>query len=262
VLLDCAAARVKTAAPAHRRCRGKAMRSSIDMEKTSRDLRSAPDETSSPASDGHEAARAPVSPRRSRWRLVIGLVLLACVLTGGIIWWYAGLRNYFFPDNFGVVEPGKIYRSAQIHARILRQTLADHNVKVIVDLSQDDSPDERAEQQIAAELGIQRIVIPGLGGKGIGDPNAYPQAIAAIVNANRQGNAVLVHCQSGAQRTGGVIATYRMLVQGQSESEAFAEAGRFHYRASQNPSLVPFVVQHLSEWKAKLEAEHVVPLSR
>lgn len=190
-------------------------------------------------------------------RLIFPLVLLA-LIAGGVIWWYAGLRNYFIPDNFGVVEPGKIYRSAQIHRRILRQTLLDNNIKVIVDLSQEDSPDAQAEKQIAADLGVERIAIAGLGGKGVGDPDAYPEALRAIVDANRKGKAVLVHCQSGAQRTGGVIATYRMLVQGRDEAQAFEEAKQFHFRPSQNPHLVPFVEQHLREWKAKLEAEHVV----
>lgn len=213
------------------------------------------------ASSNTAAAAAPGAPahsrRRARFYAVVGIVVI--VFAAAIILWHTGVRNYFYPDNFGVVEPGKIYRSAQIHARVLRQTLLDHNIKVIVDLSQDDTPDERAEQHIAAEMGVERIVVPGLGGNGVGKPDAYPKAIAAIVNANRRGIAVLVHCQSGAQRTGGVIATYRMLIQGRSESEAFAEAGRFHYRPSQNHDLAPFVEQHLGEWKAKLEAEHLVP---
>lgn len=209
--------------------------------------------------EGESGRTAPAAPRRlGRVPIILPLVLIA-LIAGGITWWYAGLRNYFIPDNFGVVEPGKIYRSAQIHRRILRQTLLDNNIKVIVDLSQEDSPDALAEKQIAADLGIERIAIPGLNGKGVGDPSAYPEAIRAIVNANRQGKPVLVHCQSGAQRTGGTIAIYRMLVQGRDEAQAFAEAREFHYRPSQNPHLLPFIEQHLGEWKAKLEAEHVLP---
>ena len=130
---------------------------------------------------------------------------------------------------------------------------------MIVDLSQEDTPNARAEKQIAAELGVQRIAIPGLGGKGIGDPAAYPKAIKAIVEAGRENKAVLVHCQSGSQRTSGVIAVYRMLIQRKLESEAFSEAKKFHYRPTQNPHLLPFVEQHLPEWKAQLQAEHFAP---
>ncbi|HET6249544.1 MAG TPA: dual specificity protein phosphatase family protein [Tepidisphaeraceae bacterium] len=192
--------------------------------------------------------------RRRLWipAAIVGL----CVLVGMVIWWYAGLRNQFFPDNFGVVEPGKIYRSAQISPRVLPRTLLDNNIKVIIDLSQEDSPDAQAEKKIAADLGVQRIVIPGLSGKGTGRADAYPEAIEAITRANRDGKAVLVHCQSGAQRTGGVIAIYRILVQGKPQADAWAEARRFHHRDSQNPYLVPFIDEHLAEWKSRLAAEH------
>ena len=233
----------------------------METKDTLRDSPLTPDHTPPRAGHPHAPAAEIFPPRRPAGRrLRVAAVVLACILIGGVSWWYAGLRNYFFPDNFGVVEPGKIYRSAQIHPRVLRQTLLDNNIRVIVDLSQEESGDAQAEKQIAAELGIERISVPGLGGKGVGEPGAYPAALRAVVKANRQGKAVLVHCQSGAQRTGGVIATYRMLVQGWSENDAFAEAKQFHYRPTQNPHLVPFVEQHLGEWKATLEAEHVVPL--
>jgi protein tyrosine/serine phosphatase len=200
----------------------------------------------------------PSAPAKKRSRAWLTVITALCLLTGLVIWWYAGLRNQFLPDNFGVVEPGRIYRSAQISSRVIRGTLADNNIKVIVDLSHENSSAADAEQKIAAELGIERITIPGLGGKGTGDPNAYPEAIRAIVAANKQGKAVLVHCQSGSQRTGGVIAVYRMLVEGKSEAEALAEARKFHHRDSQNPYLVPFIEKHLPEWKAQLQADGIV----
>src|SRR5579871_5006004 len=78
------------------------------------------------------------NPRRTLTWIV--LVLSLCVIAGTIIWWYAGLRNQFFPDNFGVVEPGRIYRSAQISARVIHKTLADNHIKVIIDLANDESP--------------------------------------------------------------------------------------------------------------------------
>jgi protein tyrosine/serine phosphatase len=202
------------------------------------------------------SASAIAARRRRRWLVPTTAILIIAGLT---VWWYASLHNQFFPDNFGIVEPGRIYRSAQISKRVLPRTLIDNNIKVIIDLSQEDSSDAQAERKIAADLGVQRVVIPGLSGKGVGDPNAYTTAIKTIVESNRQGKAVLVHCQSGAQRTGGVIAVYRMLLEGKSEADAFAEAREFHHRDSQNPYLVPFVEKHLAEWKAQLAAEKITP---
>jgi hypothetical protein len=49
-----------------------------------------------------------------------------------------------------------------------------------------------------------------------------------------------------------------MLIQGMPRDAAFEEAKRFHYRPTQNPHLLPFVEQHLDEWKARLAAEHLI----
>ncbi|HWE01085.1 MAG TPA: tyrosine-protein phosphatase [Tepidisphaeraceae bacterium] len=196
--------------------------------------------------------------RRKRWVLAVAAAIaLTAALT---IWWYAGLRNQFYPDNFGVVEPGRIYRSAQISRRILRKTLQENHIAVIVDLSRESTPDAVAEKRIAAEMGIPHLNNYRLGGDGVGDPQSYPDAIKAIVEANRAGKAVLVHCQSGAQRTGGVIATYRILVQRKPKSEAFAETQRYHHRPHGNPLLFRFVEDHLSQWKLQLQADHVIPV--
>jgi len=199
---------------------------------------------------------APTKPLSAR-RRAIGIVLLLGLLGGAVTWWYGGLRNWFIPDNFGVVVPGKIYRSAQINRRILRRTLEENHIALIVDLSHEDSADARAERTIAAEMGVKRISLL-LGGNGTGDPAVYPRAIKAIVDANRQGKAVLVHCQSGAQRTGGVVATYRILVEGMPRDQAFDEAKRYHHSPHSNPLLFPFVEQHLDQWKAQLQAEGIL----
>jgi protein-tyrosine phosphatase len=197
---------------------------------------------------------------RARWKRALAISIPVALAIAFTIIWNTGLQNQFFPMNFGVVEPGKIYRSGQISPQVLRRTLADKRIGLIVNLSSpyEDNADARAEPIIASEMGVPRISLP-LNGQGVGDPSMYPKAIAAIVNANREGKAVLVHCQSGAQRTGGVIATYRMLVEGKSEEEAFAEAKRYGHRPHGNPKLIPFVENHLPEWKAELEKQHVVP---
>jgi protein-tyrosine phosphatase len=104
-------------------------------------------------------------------------------------------------------------------------------------------------------MGVKRINFL-LGGNGTGDPNVYPAAIRAIVEANHNNTPVLVHCQSGAQRTGGVIAAYRILVEGKSNADAFAEAQLY---GRSNPKLIPFVEEHLPEWKQSLAREHVIP---
>jgi hypothetical protein len=198
-----------------------------------------------------------IAPHRRRAPWIAALVLCIAFLVEGIFAWTTSIRWWFFPNNFAVVEPGKLYRSAQLSRFLLRRTLLDNHIGVVIDLSKDDTADTHAEQQITSELGVPRLNFV-LGGNGTGHPENYTDAIAAIVHANEQGKAVLVHCQSGAQRTGGVIATYRMLVEGKSEADAFAEAEKYGHDPKRNPNLIPFVESHLADWKAKLTADHVI----
>ncbi|HEY2588087.1 MAG TPA: dual specificity protein phosphatase family protein, partial [Tepidisphaeraceae bacterium] len=167
------------------------------------------------------------------------------------IWWFAGLRNRFEPVNFGVVEPGRLYRSGQITEPVIRKTLEKNHIGLIVNLSLDDTPDERAEAAAAHDLGVERVNL-GLSGDGLGDPNVYPKALADIIKANRDGKAVLVHCQSGAQRTGGIIAAYRILVEGKSPDDAFAEMRQYGHDPKHNPALIPWIREHLPQWKEQL----------
>lgn len=198
----------------------------------------------------------PAARRRGIKLLAIAIGVVIVVF--GAVAWTNAVRWWYFPNNFAVVEPGRIYRSAQLSRFLIRRTLVNNHIGLVIDLSKDHTADTAAEQRITAELGIPRLNFV-LRGNGTGRPESYTQALAAIITANAQGKAVLVHCQSGAQRTGGVIATYRMLVEGKSEADAFAEAEKYGHDPKRNPSLIPFVRSHLAEWKAELAAEHLLP---
>lgn len=193
----------------------------------------------------------PIRPsHRGPW--VLSIVVLIAMVCGLIGWWFGGLRNRFEPVNFGVVEPGKLYRSGQISEHVIRQTIQSNHVGLILSLSGDESPDLEAEKKAAVEMGVDRVYLGGLAGDGIGDPNVYPKAVARIVKANQGGKAVLVHCQSGAQRTGGVVAAYRILVEGEDPEKAFDEMRRYGHDPKHNPNLVPFLREHLAAWKQQL----------
>jgi hypothetical protein len=202
--------------------------------------------------NSRENVRSTSGPVRGGLARVITVVICLSVACGMIVWWYAGLRNRFEPVNFGVVEPGRLFRSGQISEHVIRKTLLKNHVGLVLSLSGDESADLEAEKSVAADLGVDRVYLGGLAGDGLGDPNVYPKAIEQIIKANRNGKAVLVHCQSGAQRTGGVVAAYRILVEGQPADKAFEEMRRYGHDPKHNPALIPFIEQHLAEWKQQL----------
>jgi predicted protein tyrosine phosphatase len=86
-----------------------------------------------------------------------------------------------------------------------------------------------------------------LGGNGTGNINHYAQAVIAIVEADRKSKPVLVHCVAGTQRTGGVIAAYRLLVQKKDPAFVIDEMKRYGFRPKSNPALLPYINGNMAE---------------
>src|ERR1700760_112718 len=112
-----------------------------------------------------------VEPKTSHILRNISIAAIVVVLltVGFFVMWNNGLRDGLFPKNFGVVEPGKLYRSGQISHWHIEKTLKENNIKVIVALSGHGGhrADLDAETKAVSDLGINRQVFP-LGGDGTG----------------------------------------------------------------------------------------------
>ena len=195
----------------------------------------------------------PISPAGRRRRLWWALAVVVALIVAAPIAWHNGLKDEFFPRNFGVVEPGKIYRSGQISERLIEPTLVQNGIRTIVVLSMSGAKpvDVAGEVRAAADLHIDREIFP-LSGDGTGNLDSYAGAVAAIDRAVKQNKPVLVHCVAGAQRTGGVIAAYRLLVQHEPAETALAEMRRFGHDPSANPHLLEYLNDHMSELAQKL----------
>jgi protein tyrosine/serine phosphatase len=188
------------------------------------------------------------------------LIALIAGLTTAAIWLHNSInQDDAMPKRWGVVEPGLIYRSGQSSAGLIRKILQEHNIAVIVDLAGDDSAnkDQQAEKQAAAELGI-KILRYRLQGNGTGDIENYARAIAAIVDARNNGKPVLVHCGAGAQRTGGVIACYRVLVEKKPPSFAYAEMMRYDWNPRKDKVLLTYINGHMAELASLLKQMRVI----
>ena len=202
------------------------------------------------------AAAARVRPRR-RLPVLLIPVLLVPLLAGGLaIAWFAGLRDQYIPHNFGVVEPNRIYRSGQISARLIENTLTVYKIQSIVALSADGMKpaDRDAEERAADAADIDRHVYP-LAGDGTGSLAVYAAAVAAVDHAVKADKPVLVHCVAGTQRTGGVIALYQLLVEHRPVADVQADLHRY---GQENPHLVPFLNAHMAEIADRLVQLHVI----
>ncbi len=185
---------------------------------------------------------------------LIQRIVLAVIIFGGGFWlWHDVIEDRVIPKRWGCVEQGAIYRSGMLSAALIERTLRKNDIQVIVTLTGEKpgDPDHMAELQAAEALGIELLRF-GLGGDGTGDIEHYAQAIAAIVKAKDEGKAVQVHCAAGSQRTGGVIACYRLLVRGDAKDDVLREMRSYDWDPQDNPKLVPYVNENMHTLATRL----------
>jgi protein tyrosine phosphatase (PTP) superfamily phosphohydrolase (DUF442 family) len=123
-----------------------------------------------------------------------------------------GIHNFYQVD-------GHVYRGAQPSGPGY-EYLAKIGVKTVLDLRE---PGERAseEEQLVTALGMKYINVP-MGG--LTPPTeAQTSKILALLEDNSTG-AVFVHCMRGADRTGAVIAAYRIDHDHWNNDRALSEA--------------------------------------
>jgi protein tyrosine phosphatase (PTP) superfamily phosphohydrolase (DUF442 family) len=135
--------------------------------------------------------------------------------------------------NFGEVTP-TLYRGGLLNPAGL-QALAKMGVTVVVD-AHDDS---RSEKAAAAKLGMEYIAIPWH------CPWPHDDVFVKFLQVLRQnrGKKVFVHCRLGDDRTGMMVAAYRMAEEGWTADEAMNEMEVFGFSRSHHlicPSLAGY----------------------
>ncbi len=180
----------------------------------------------------------------SRFRRNALATLALSMIVGGAVFWIF-FRYEVFPKRFDAVEPGLVYRSGQISARLIHETLEQNGIRRVIDLqSATEEPAQQAELAAVEDLDIAYLRLP-LGGSGTGDPHLYAIAIATIAESRASAEPVLVHCAGGARRSGGVIAMYELLVAGKSIEEAYEQLDRYGSPPVAETPLVSFLNENM-----------------
>jgi hypothetical protein len=118
--------------------------------------------------------------------------------------------------NFDIIPDGKgNYRSAQFTEKELPYVIKKYNIKNIIRMNADDSDSKHksnfpetprsVEKKICEDLGCTYQFINSHEGYRVGQ--GYTQSIDKTDNILKKGN-TLIHCAHGADRTGGMVASY------------------------------------------------------
>lgn len=192
--------------------------------------------------------------RRGRFLIIGLLIVVAAVLV-----WEEVLKYRFIPKRWGVVVPGKIYRSGQVSKWLIEDMLTKHGIRVVIDLNGIEPNDvhQKTEIEVINRLGLEHFRF-ALRGNGTGDICNYAKAIQVLVECEREGKPVLVHCAAGAQRTGGVVAAYRVLVKKEPPKKAYAELMRYGWKPHKDTILLAYLNSHMAELAAMLVEKRVL----
>jgi tyrosine-protein phosphatase SIW14 len=137
--------------------------------------------------------------------------------------------------NFGRVSES-LYRGGQPTLDGFK-TLRAMGVGMVVNL-RDDRAEMATEQRQVESLGMKYIGIPWSASHK--PSSAQVVEFLDVVRANPN-TKIYVHCRRGADRTGVMIAAYRIAVEHKSVAEAVSEMHRFHYDWLFRPQLKRYV---------------------
>lgn len=159
-----------------------------------------------------------------------------------------------------MVEQGQIYRSGRLYAGLVEETVRKYHIAEIIDLTSTgpDNRDKRAETDASLALGVKLLQLP-LDGDGTGDVRRYAEAIREIHDASLHQRPILVHCAAGTQRTGGVIAAYRLLVQHRLPTEVYDEMIRYDWSPDEGQRLLSYLNQNMGVLAGLLVEKGVLP---
>jgi hypothetical protein len=149
---------------------------------------------------------------RTRRRVVLAVLAALLVPPAGYIAW--DLANH----NFGAPEPGRVYRSAQMPADVLAQTVRRHRIKTVLNLRGANAGQAwyRDERAATTSAGATQVDVAMSSCEWMS--RAQLRAVVGVLETCE--HPLLIHCQWGSERTGLVSAFATLLRPGATLDDA------------------------------------------
>jgi protein tyrosine phosphatase (PTP) superfamily phosphohydrolase (DUF442 family) len=197
------------------------------------------DDQASPRQEGRTRVRS--------LRRVVRVVVLVLAVSLG--WVFRGPLGF---SNFGVVDQGRVYRSAQPGAE-LEETAREFEIRSVLNLRGGSEDDEfyRTEVGIAERLDLDLYDLPMSATR----RPSRRELLRLLDVFDHCRYPVLIHCKSGADRTGLASALYRLQVQGEDPGGA---EGSFSLAYGHVPLFGPETLHEpIVEYRQWLDREHL-----
>jgi len=150
--------------------------------------------------------------------------------------------------NFHIITPGKAYRSAQLDRDELKYYIKKYNIKSILNL-RGENPNAAwyiEELQVSSELNVKHYDIALSAKRELTDEEVR-KLIEIFKSAPRP---VLIHCKSGADRSGLVAAMWKVVVDGEPKSEARKQLSLLygHLSTGKTKAMDQFFDEFFEKW--------------
>lgn len=166
-------------------------------------------------------------PRSISRTLNVSLLLVAAA-AASVGAWPVYLR---LSGNFHEVAAGVLYRSAQPNADSLSSAIKTYGIRTVINLRGESAePWYTAERKVSDEAGVTHIDLALSAGEDLTDEQ-LDKLVTLVKDAPRP---VLVHCRSGADRTGLASAAYELVVEHRPPEQA---SGQLSFRYGHFPWL-------------------------
>jgi protein tyrosine phosphatase (PTP) superfamily phosphohydrolase (DUF442 family) len=207
-------------------------------------------------------------PNVVRWVLAVAVVALAL---GPPIAFFR--YQYAHAKRFRAVVPGRFYRSGQMTAPGLREIVARHGIKLVINL-QHEEPDPLLlnhwmgrgvvrESALCKELGVKyALLTPDVLPPG-NQLHHTPQAVRDFLKLldDESNYPILLHCKAGLHRTGRLTAIYRMEYMGWTAGEALRELRANGYGFVMSSEADPYIVQFVQNYKPRSQKPKRLPVA-
>jgi hypothetical protein len=160
------------------------------------------------------SANRPDARRRRRARIAVGVVLALGAVAAAS---QGDISRIYLRDNFGVVDPDRVYRSAQ-PLEGFRRVIRERGVASVLNLRGGSfaEPWYADEVRIAREEGVDFYDFPMSATR----RPSRRELLVLLDFFERCRYPLLIHCKSGSDRTGLASGLYRMAVRGVGPAEA------------------------------------------